>query len=126
MSYHLSLITKLVDSDLHSWERLSVFAFISDYLGLELVDAVLKLIGCVGGAAGDIVLHAVSQLRQTAFHHHQRQGGKQLFSLLGLRSSFLPRCHHPDLSSLGNLCPVTALCLASISWLHRFFLSLGS
>ena len=32
-----------------------MFAFVSDYLGLELMDAVLEHIGWVGGDAGDIV-----------------------------------------------------------------------
>ena len=32
-----------------------MFAFVSDYLGLELMDAVLEHIGWVGGVAGDIV-----------------------------------------------------------------------
>ena len=67
------------------------FAFVSDYLGRGLMDKVLVLIGCVGEAAGDLVLHAVGQLRQTAFHLHLRQGGKQLLGLLGPRSGFLPR-----------------------------------
>ena len=110
----VTVITELVESDLNSCERLSVFAFVSDYLVLKLVDTVFKLIGCVGGAAGNIVIHAVGQLRQTAFHHHRWQGGKQLFGLLRPRRGFLPRRHHPDLRSLGDLCPVTALCLALI------------
>ena len=70
----VTIVTELVESDLYSWEWLSVFVFVSDYLGRKLMDTVFVLIGCVGEAAGDLVLHAVGQLRQTAFHLHLRQG----------------------------------------------------
>ena len=117
-----AILTQLVDY-VGTAGNSRVCVFFSDYLGLQLSDAVLEHIGWVGEVADDVASgQRVSSGRP--FTVIGIEGGNVFTGFLEPRRGFLLDCRHPETRVFWE-CSVRSRLFAGIApWLHGSLLTL--
>ncbi len=98
--------------------------FFSDYLGLQLSDAVLEHIGWVGEVADDVASGQRVSSGRLLFTVIGIEGGNVFTGFLEPRRGFLLDCRHPETRVFWE-CSVRSRLFAGIApWLHGSLLTL--